>query len=79
MSAKKKGSFYYMVQDLKKLEPFSKKLKYLHFYQLARKNGVVDFRLNRIASEYTADYYADTGIPRRKKNGIIDGEYLLTK
>lgn len=41
--------------------------KYIHFYKLAEKNGVVPFRFARIAEEYTDDYFADTGIPRKEK------------
>lgn len=41
--------------------------KFIHFYRLADKNGVVPFRLSRLAEEYTDDYFAETGIPRGKK------------
>ena len=41
--------------------------KYLHFYQLARSNGVAPFRFARIAEEYTDDYFADTGIAPSEK------------
>ena len=50
-----------------KQKGFNRKLKYLHFFNLARKNGVVGFRRYRIASEYCDDYYADTGIHRHEK------------
>ncbi len=45
----------------------SRKIHWLHYAWLAYKNGVVSFRIDRIASEYTDDYYADTGIPRYEK------------
>lgn len=41
--------------------------KYIHFYQLAKKNGVVPFRYARIAEEYTDDFFADTGVPQPEK------------
>lgn len=42
--------------------------KYIQFYQLAKRNGIVPFRFARIAEEYTDDYFADTGIAREEKN-----------
>lgn len=42
-------------------------LKYIHFYLMANKNGVVSYRLSRIAEEYTDDFFADTGIMPSEK------------
>ena len=61
--------------------------KYIHFYQLAQRNGVVPFRFARIAEEYTDDFYADTGVPREEKEWYYErgiptfktGWYGLTK
>ena len=61
--------------------------KYIHFYQLAEKNGIVPFRYARIAEEYTDDFFADTGIPREEKEWYYErgiptfktGWYSLTK
>ena len=41
--------------------------KYLHFINLARKNGVVSFRWDRIASDYISDFITDTGISQKEK------------
>ncbi len=61
--------------------------KYTHFYQLARERGIVPFRYERIAEEYTDDYFADTGIPQEEKEWYYErgftsykvGWYGLTK
>ncbi len=44
-----------------------RKLRWLHYARLANRNGVVNFRIDRIASEYLDDYYADTGVPMEEK------------
>ena len=64
--------FNVLIKSLKKYQKKSKnKLlsarKFVHFYRLADKNGVVNFRLSRIAEEYTDDFFADTGIPQSEK------------
>lgn len=61
--------------------------KYIQFYQLAKEAGVVPFRYERIAEEYTDDYFADTGISRADKQWYYErgiptyktGWYGLTK
>ncbi len=61
--------------------------KYVHFYQLAKEKGVVPFRYERIAEEYTDDYFADTGIDQDEKEWFYQrgftsykaGWYGLTK
>ena len=51
-------SFIDCVQSTMKYKgPINKKAKYLSFLLLARKNGVVPFRWNRIAEAYTDDYF----------------------
>lgn len=52
---------------------------YIHFYQLAKQNGVVPFRLERIAEKYTGDYFADTGIPREEKEWYYGRGYSTDK
>lgn len=61
--------------------------KYAHFYQLAKEKGIVPFRYERIAEEYTDDYFADTGIDKSGKEWFYQrgftsykaGWYGLTK
>ena len=61
--------------------------KYVHFYQLAKEKGVVPFRYERIAEEYTDDYFANTGIDKAEKEWFYQrgftsyktGWYGLTK
>lgn len=61
--------------------------KYVHFYQLAKEKGVVPFRYERIAEEYTDDYFAETGIDKSEKEWFYErgftsykaGWYGLTK
>lgn len=46
--------------------------KYIHFYTLAKENGVVPFRYARLAEEYTDDYFAETGIPKDEKEWFYE-------
>lgn len=56
-----------LIKPVLKQKGFGRKKHWLHYAWLAYNNGVVSFRIDRIASEYTDDYYADTGIPRPEK------------
>lgn len=64
-----------------------RKEKYIHFYQLAEKMGIVPFRYARIAEEYTDDFFAETGVVREDKEWFYErgiptfktGWYGLTK
>ena len=56
-----------IIRPVLKQKGIGRKKHWLHYAWLAYKNGVVSFRIERIASEYTDDYYADTGIPRPEK------------
>lgn len=46
---------------------FARKLKYLSFAKLAQRNGVVDFRIDRIADLYTKDYFDFKGSSLEEK------------
>ena len=82
-----KSSLELLRDGLKKQKGISRKFKYIRFFQLAKKNEVVPFRLQRIAKEYTDDYFADTGIARNEKEWFYrrgiptfkTGWYGLTK
>ena len=67
----KKNSYYqklkYLKKYLKKQQGLERKIKFCHFYNLAYKNGVANSRLERISTEYTDDYFADTGVSRPEK------------
>lgn len=52
---------------INKYHSVEKAQKYIHFSALAKQNGVIPFRWDRIASEYVDDFYADTGIPAEEK------------
>lgn len=56
-----------LIRPVLRQKGIGRKKHWLHYAWLAYKNGVVPFRIDRIASEYTDDYYADTGIPRPEK------------
>lgn len=58
-----------------KIPGIKSKYQYLHFTNLARKNGVVPFRWDRIATEYLHDYIADTGVPRNEKEWFYQRGY----
>lgn len=88
MSVKKfSKKVYYLIRGMGKQDGIEKKLKFLSFYRLADKNGVINFRLERIAQEYTDDYFADTGVSREDKSWYYErgipsfktGWYGLTK
>ena len=53
--------------------------KYIQFYQLAKEKGIVPFRYERIAEEYTNDYFADTGIEREAKNWFYERGFTSYK
>ncbi len=61
------GKTRFLFRGLKTQKGLGRKLKYLHYFRMADKNGVVPFRLDRIADEFVCDYYADTGIDRKEK------------
>ena len=44
-----------------------RKIKYYQFAKLARKNGVIDFRVDRIAKEYLHDYFDYQGETKETK------------
>lgn len=46
-----------------------RKYKYFYFSLLAIKNNVINFRVDRIASQYTADWFDLKEIPQKKRNG----------
>ena len=56
-----------IIRPIFKQKGIGRKYHWLHYAWLAYKNGVIPFRIERIASEYTDDYYADTGIPKQEK------------
>lgn len=45
-----------------------RKILYIKFATLAAKNGVVYHKIDRVATEYIADYYVETSIPQKEKN-----------
>lgn len=88
MSAKTGAKkLYYLMRGIRKQQGLQRKRKFHHFYRLADKNGVIHFRLERVAQEYTDDYFAETGVARSEKEwyyqrGIPSfktGWYGLTK
>lgn len=50
----------------------SKKLTYLRFAKLAKSKGVVDFRIERLASDYTEAYYGISNISKEDKLWAIE-------
>lgn len=58
---------------------FERAEKYVHFYRLAKEKGVVPFRYERIAEEYTDDYFADTGIDKDQKEWFYQREFASYK
>ena len=61
------AKLFHFVKGVKAQKGLARKCKYCHFYRLADRNGVVFFRLDRVAADYTNDYFADTGIDRKEK------------
>lgn len=61
--AKTIGAF----EGAKKQKGIARKLRYIHYSLLAKKNGVIGFRRDRIASEYVDDYFAETGVLKKEK------------
>lgn len=55
------------------------KLKYLHYALLARRKGVVDIRIDRIASEYTDDWFNVKGISPEDKEWFCQRGYAPRK
>lgn len=55
------------------------KLKYLHFALLCRRNGVVFFRIDRVASEYTYDFYCVEDLTKREKEWFCKKGYAPRK
>ena len=47
------------------------KEKYIHFYQLAVKNGIAPFRYARIVEEFMDDYFADTSCVRQGRKRMV--------
>ena len=43
------------------------KLKYLHYTKLAKRMGIVGFRIDRVASDYTNDYFHLSGMSKKDK------------
>ena len=78
---------YYYFRGLRQQKGLKRKKKYTHFFRLADKNGVIPFRIERIAAEYVDDYFADTGLPSNEKEWFYKrgiptfktGWYGLTK
>ena len=58
---------------------FAQKLKYLHYAKLAKKNGVVDFRIDRLASEYTLDWYSVDNVSKEDKEWFCQRGYAPRK
>ncbi len=54
-------------------------MKYLHFALLCRRNGVVFFRIDRVASEYTYDFYCVEGLTKDEKNWFCNKGYAPRK
>lgn len=64
------GSFKFKIKLLSlasKKKGMGAKWRYLHYANLAIKNNVINFRVDRVASEYLDDYMADTGIKKEDK------------
>ena len=51
------------------------KIKYYHFAQLARKNGVINFRIERLANWYTKDWYFFDAASKDEKKFLIERGY----
>ncbi|MGN0156486.1 MAG: sugar-transfer associated ATP-grasp domain-containing protein [Lachnospiraceae bacterium] len=57
----------------------SKKITYYRFAKLAEKNGVIDFRIDRVASEYTHDYYENPYTTKEEKKWTYEKGYASYK
>lgn len=55
------------------------KLKYLHYAKLARRKGVVDFRIDRIAGEYATDWFNVKGVSQEDKEWFCQRGYAPRK
>lgn len=51
---------------------FDRRAKYMKFARKAKKNGVVDFRVDRIATEFTNAWYAINTMPAIEKKWYMD-------
>ena len=74
----KKANFLYRLA-LKQEGGLKYKLKYLHYAKLAKKNGVVDFRIDRIAGEYTDDWFHVKGVSQEDKEWFCKRGYAPRK
>ena len=64
---------------LKQEGGLSYKLKYLHYAKLARRKGVVDFRLDRVAGEYAYDWFNVQGVSQEDKKWFCQRGYAPHK
>lgn len=58
---------------------FSQKMKYLHFAKMAERNNVVSFRIERLASEYTEDWYGVKDVSPADKEWLCERGYAPRK
>lgn len=64
---------------IKREGDFKFKLKYLHYAKLAQKNGVVNFRIDRIAGEYAEDWFTLKNVSQEDKEWFCQRGYTPRK
>lgn len=55
------------------------KLKYLHYAKLAKRKGIVDFRIDRVAGEYAYDWFNVKGVSQEDKEWYCQRGYAPHK
>lgn len=77
--SKLSGAWYSYKLAMKWNGSLKQKLKYYHFAQLARKNGVVNLRIERLANWYTNDWFNFSAASKDEKQFLIERGYAPYK